>query len=74
MQPLNERQGIEIERPDMVELRLSIGGFDRFDNGLHHDAFPYAIFVTFDGPCFPAVCAGPYGSALKIGLNCRINF
>ena len=30
MQPLNERQGIEIERPDMVELRLSFGGLDRF--------------------------------------------
>ena len=30
MQPLDERQGIEIERPDMVELRLSLGGLDRF--------------------------------------------
>jgi hypothetical protein len=29
----------------MVELRLSIGWFDRLDNGLHHDAFPY-IFCT----------------------------
>src|SRR6185436_14979201 len=26
MQPLDERQGIEIERPDMVELRLFLGG------------------------------------------------
>ncbi len=52
MQPLHERQGIKVERPNMVELRLSIGGLDRFYNGLHHDAFPY-IFVTRDGPCFP---------------------
>jgi hypothetical protein len=45
MQPLYERQGIEIERPDMVELRLSLGGLDRLHDGLHRDAFPY-IFVT----------------------------
>jgi hypothetical protein len=53
MQTLHERQGIEIERPDMIELRLTIGGLDRFDNGLHHDAFP-CIFVSRSGPCFPA--------------------
>jgi hypothetical protein len=45
MQTLNERQGIKIERPDVVELRLSLGGLDRFDNGLHRDAFP-CLFVT----------------------------
>ena len=50
---MTERQGIEIERPDLVELRLSLGGLDRFCNGLHRDAFPY-IFVARGGPCFPA--------------------
>src|SRR5688572_32815144 len=72
MQTLDQRQGIKIERPDVVELRLTIGGLDRFDNGLHHDAFPYVLCFVFDGPCFPAYAAGPYGRRLKIGLNCRI--
>src|SRR6185436_15632576 len=32
MQPLYERQGIEIERPNVVELRLFLGGLDRFSS------------------------------------------
>ena len=52
MQALYERQGIEIERPDMVELRLTIGGLDRFHYGLHSDAF-HLVFVLDNGPCFP---------------------
>jgi hypothetical protein len=66
MQPLDERQCIEIERPDMVELRLSFGGLDRFHNGLHHDAFPY-IFVTCDGPCFP-----PIPGTIKAAIEDRL--
>jgi hypothetical protein len=35
VEPLDQRQGVEIERPDMIELRLTIGGFNRLHNGLH---------------------------------------
>ena len=63
MQPLDQRQGIEIERPDVVELRLTLGGLDRLDNGLHHDAFP-CIFVTCDGPCFPRPMRGTIRAAI----------
>jgi hypothetical protein len=36
----------------MVELRLTIGGLDRFHYGLHSDAF-HLVFVLSNGPCFP---------------------
>src|SRR5258708_2504473 len=73
MQPLYERQGIEIERPDMVELSLTIGRFDRFDYGLHADAF-HIVFCYYRRALFSHRCPKPYGRRLKIGLNCRINF
>jgi hypothetical protein len=57
MQTLNERQGIEIERSDVVELRLTLGGLDRFDNGLHRDAFPYVRCCVSTGPVFPRLSA-----------------
>src|SRR5262249_37332637 len=52
MQPLDERQGIEIERPDMVEARLPFGGLDPLFNGLHRDAFPYVCSLRSGGALF----------------------
>ena len=54
MKPLNQRQGIEIERPDVIELRLTFGGLDRFGNGLHDDAFP-CFFVTNEALFSPSM-------------------
>ena len=35
MQPLHQGQSLMIERPDMVETRLALGGFDRLCDGFH---------------------------------------
>ncbi len=45
MQPLDQRQGFEIERTDVVEARFAIGRLDRLGNGFHHDAFLYIVVV-----------------------------
>ncbi len=45
MQPLDERQGLKIVRLDVVETRLTFGGFDRFDDGLDHDAPVGFVFL-----------------------------
>jgi hypothetical protein len=50
----------------MVELRLTLGGLDRFHNGLHHDAFPY-IIVTLTGPVFP-----PIPGTIKAAIEDRL--
>ena len=39
MQPLDEGQCFEIERPDQVEPRLAVDRLRRLGNGFHHDAF-----------------------------------
>ena len=72
MQPLNERQGIEIERPDMIELRLAIGGLDRFHNGLHMLTPSRSGFCSYSaGPVFPLMTE-QYGQRSKIGLNSKM--
>ncbi len=38
MQPLDQRQGFEIERADLIETLVALDGFDRLHNALHGDA------------------------------------
>ena len=40
VQALDQSERLQIMRPDMVEARLTLGGLDRLDDGLHRDAFP----------------------------------
>ena len=35
MQPLDQRQSFQIERPDVVETRFAFGRLDRLGNGFH---------------------------------------
>ena len=39
VQPLDQSQGLEIQRPDLVDTRLAIGRLHHLGNGFHHDAF-----------------------------------
>jgi hypothetical protein len=35
MQPFDQRQGLKILRPNLIELRLACGGLDRLSDGFH---------------------------------------
>src|SRR5262245_7100611 len=52
VKPLDQRQSIEIERPDMVEARLTLSGLDRLGNGLH-ELTPSRVFSLWTKPCIP---------------------
>jgi len=54
MQPFDQRQGLEIQRPDVVEARLTFGGLDRLGNGFHVQR-PLRLFVyaPVARPCLP---------------------
>jgi hypothetical protein len=42
-------------RPDVVETRFTLSGFDRLGDGFHRDALSVVLFVVVDGPCFPVI-------------------
>ena len=53
VEALDQRQCLQVMRPNMVETRLALGGLDRLGDGFHIDAFPKTILFV-DGPCFPS--------------------
>jgi hypothetical protein len=58
MQPLDQGESLEIERPDMVEaLRALRGRLDRFCNGFHDDAFQF--FCGHEALFSSRQCASP---------------
>ena len=46
MQPFDQGQSFVVERPDVVDLRLAFGGFDRFHYGFHVQR-PFLRFIVF---------------------------
>ena len=53
VEALDQRQRLQVMRPNMVEARLAFGGLDRLGDGFHIDAFPNTLLFV-DGLCFPS--------------------
>ena len=68
MQPLDQRQGFEIVRTDVVEACFAIDRRHRFGNGFQHDTFP-VICRCCDGEALvPSLDAQTYIAGSKIAL------
>src|SRR5438105_895730 len=67
VQPLDQCQGFEIERPDLPEPRLPLGRFNAFGNAFHGNASPYV--VASDEALFPPSWRHGYPRRSKFDLN-----
>jgi hypothetical protein len=52
MQALDQGQGFEVVRLDVIETGLTLGRLNRFRDGLHHDA-PVGYVLLFNEALFP---------------------
>ena len=65
MQPLDQRQGFEIVRTDVVEASFAIDRLHRFGNGFQHDTFP-VICRCYDGEALaPSLDVQPTSQGLR---------
>src|SRR5215468_2487112 len=67
MQPLDERQGFEIVRTNVVEAPFALDRLHRFGNGFQHDTFPVTCRCCDGEACSPARRA-TYIAGSKIAL------